>query len=172
MHTQKALLSLILSLLMLTLWAVPALAATDADVTVTYTVEYIAITDNTTSVGFGVIVASATPSPPTDHIAITNDSSVQVDATISVTGTTWTGGTAHTHSDTATPGANTVGLKANRGGTWGVSDIIVKYDTPNFIYENCAAGVDFAYGLKLYAPTSSSDGVQKSNTVRVTVASG
>jgi len=169
---KRYLVSIILAFLLVAVWVVPVLGATDADVTVTYTVEYLAITDNTTTVAFGTIAASATPYTPTDYIAITNDSSVQVDATISVTGSTWTGGTAHTHSDTATPGANTVGLKTNRGGTWGVGDIVVKYDTPNYIYENCAAGVDFAYGLKLYAPTSTSDGVQKSNTVRITVASG
>src|SRR3990172_4012834 len=121
---KRFLVTLLLILAMTLVWVTPALAATDADVTMTYTVEYLAITDNVTTIDFGTLATSATPTTLTSFVGITNDASVQVDATIGVTGATWTGGTAHTHSNTATPGADTVGLKASRG--TGAFDVIVK----------------------------------------------
>lgn len=153
-------------------YAAPVSAATDADVTVTATPEYIAISDNVSAYDFGVVSASSTSNTSTSYVGITNGSSVQTDITISVTGATWTGGVAWTHSDTATPGADTVGLLSNRGGSWGTGDVIVKNASPNYIYENCAALTDFDYGIGLHAPTSFSDGVEKSNTLRVTAAAG
>ena len=170
---KRLLLSTLLALLFVLVPTTAILAATDADVTVTYTVEYLDITDNVTTIDFGTVSTSTTADTTTSHVGITNSSSVQTDATIGVTGSTWTGGTAHTHSDTATPGADTVGLKANRGGTWGAGDVIVKYNaTWNYIYEDCPATTDFDYGLKLWTPTSTSDGVEKTNTVRVTIVAG
>ncbi len=110
--------------------------------------------------------------PATAYFGITDSSSVQTDQTISVTGATWTGGNPWTHSDTATPGDMTVGLKSNRGGTWGVGDVVVKNAAPNYIYENNAAGNDYAFGLGLSAPTNFTDGAEKTNTVRVSAAAG
>ena len=168
---KRFLVTLLLILTMVLVWATPVLAATDADVDVTYTVEYLDITDNATTVAFGTLATSATPSTATSYIAITNSSSVQVDATIGVVNATWTGGTAHTHSNTATPGADTTGLKASRG--TGAFDVIVKQAAAwNYIYENAAAGADWTYELKLYVPTSTTDGVEKTNTVRTTIVSG
>jgi hypothetical protein len=169
---KKYVLSIFLALVMVLALAFPALAATTADVTVTYTPQYIAIADNVTAYDFGAVGASANYSTTTTYVGITNTSSVQTDITIGVTGNTWTGGTAHTHSDTAEPGADTVALWANRGGSWGTGDIIVKYDTPNYIYENCPATTNFNYGLRLGTPTSTTDGVEKTNTVRVSAAAG
>jgi hypothetical protein len=163
---------LLVAIAMMLLWATPVFGATTADVTLTYTVVTLDITDNATSVAFGSLNAGSSAYTNTSYIGITNNSNVQIDATIGVTGSTWTGGSAHTHSDTATAGADTVGLLANRGGTWESGDIIVKYASPNYIYENCAAGVDWDYGLKLLVPTSSTDGVEKTNTVRITIGAG
>ena len=120
------------------------------------------------SYDFGVVAESTTPYTATDYFTITNDSTMQTDQTISVTTATWSGGVTWTHSDTATAGSDTAGLKSNRGGTWGVSDVIVKYDTPNYIYENCAASTGYDFGLKLISPTAFSDGVEKEIVVRVT----
>ena len=50
----------------------------------------------------------------------------------------------------------------------GVDEIIIKYTSPNYIYQNCPANENYSFGLKLIAPTSHSDGVQKSITVRIT----
>ena len=169
---KKYILSIILALMVLLVPAVPAFAATTADVEVTATPAFVAIADNQTEYDFGVVATSTTPYTSENWSGITNTSTVQTDITISVTGATWSGGVTWTHSDTCTPGADTAGLKANRGGTWGVSDIIIKNAAPNYIYENCPALTDFDYGLKLWAPTSFTDGVEKSITVRVSAAAG
>lgn len=173
-HTVKNYcLSLFLALLMVVGLAVPIVAATTADVTVTATFAFVGITDNATSYDFGVVAASSTTNMTAGvaQVAITNSSTVQTDMTISVTGATWTGGVAWTHSDTATAGADTVGMRAGKnGGT--VADVIVKNASPNFIYENCPASTNFTYGLQLLAPTSGTDGVEKTNTLRVTAAQG
>lgn len=169
---KKYILSVVLALILILTLATPAFAATTADVTVTFTPQSVAIADDQASYDFGTQDASATPYTATDWCEITNTSNVQTDITIAVTGNTWTGGNAYTHDDTATPGADTVGLKANRDGTWGVGDVIVKYSSPNYIYENCPATTNFSYGLKLYVPTSFSDYVEKTNTVRVSAAAG
>jgi hypothetical protein len=57
-------------------------------------------------------------------------------------------------------------LKANQDGTWGVGDVIVKYSDPNDIVTDSTG--NFGFGLKLWAPTSFTDGVEKSITVRLT----
>lgn len=152
------------------LFATAAQAATTADVTVTATPEYIAITDNVTTYDFGVVAASSTTNSSTTHFGITNTSSVETDMTISVTTSTWSGGVTWTHSDTATPGADTAGLQSQRGGTWGSDVVIVKNTSPNYIYENCPATTDFDYGISLLAPTSYTDAVEKSITLRITAA--
>ena len=149
-----------------------AMAATTADVTVNATPNYVSIADNVTTVDFGGVDTSSTTSTDTAYIGITNTSSVQTDQTISVTAASWTGGNGWTHDDTGTPGAETAALLANRGGTWGVGDVVVKNGSPDFIYENCPATTDYDYGLELLAPTEFDDGVEKSITVRVTAAAG
>lgn len=149
----------------------PVLAATTADVTVTATPQYLAITASPGSYDFGAVTTSSnTTTSNTTQIGIFNTSSVTTNMTISVTGATWTGGTPWTHSDTASPGADTVGLWSNAGGTFGTGDVIVKNASPNKIKTNQAANTNFGYGLDLLAPTSFSDGTQKTNTVRVTVS--
>ena len=169
---KKLFISLILAIALIMLPAIPILAATTADVSVTATPEYIAIADNVTTIDYGVVSASSTPYTDTSQVGITNTSTVQTDQTISVTTSTWAGGVTWTHSDTATAGADTAGLEANRGGSWESGDIIVKNTSPNYIYENCPATTDYDYGLQLIAPTSFGDGVEKSITVRVSAAAG
>ena len=154
-------------------------AATDADVTVTYTVEYLNLADNATTIAFGGVALSATSNTSIAFVAIANNSTIQVDAYIGVTSSTWAGATAHDHAEDAVPGADLVGLLAHTGtGSWGdAGDVIVKYGsgsyaTWNLISEDLAADADFTYGLGLQVPTSSTDAVEKSNTVRVTIVSG
>ena len=169
---KKLLISLLVALTLVLLPATGVFAATTADVAVTATPAFIAITDNVTSYDFGVVAASSTTQSNEDWVGITNTSTVQTDITIAVTSATWAGGVTWTHSDTATPGVDTAGLNSNRGGTLGVSDVIVKFNAPNYIYENCPASTSFTYGIQLLAPTSFGDGVEKSNTVRISAAAG
>jgi len=170
---KKLFLSILIAVALVILPAIPAFAATTADVSVTATPAFIAITDNVTSYDFGVVATSSTTQSNEDWVGITNTSTVQTDMTIAVTGD-WTGGVGWTHDNAATPGADTAGMKSNRGGTWGVSDVIVETlaGSPNYIYENCPATTNYTYGIQLLAPTSFTDGVQKANTVRVTAAAG
>lgn len=159
---------------LLCLWLIPvgeALALTTADVSVNATPSYISISiavDNQTY-SFGTVATSATPSTGTSYFPVTNLSTVITNQSIKVTSATWTGGTGWTHDDTATAGADTVGLTANKGGAWGVGDVIVKAAAAfNNIAASQAVTTDYSFGLKLYAPTSFSDGTLKTNTVRIT----
>ncbi len=167
----KRLLSLLIALVMLATMAVPVFAATDADVDVTATPRYIAITDNVTDYDFGFVAESATPAMPTSFVGITNTSNCQTDMTIGVTTDNWSGGVTWAHSDNCTPDADTAGLKASKG--TGAFDVIVKYAaTWNYLYEDCPISGNFTYELKLYAPTSFGDFVQKTIKVRVSAAAG
>jgi len=168
----KAGLPLLTALAFALLWASPALAATTADVTVTALPSYISISATNTTYDFGAVTEGSVTNSTEAYFPIVNSSTVQSDNTISVVTGNWTGGTGWIHDDTATAGVVTAGLSANLDGTWGVSDIIVKNASPNYIAENQAATTDFDFGLQLYAPTSFHDGVQKEIVVRVTAVAG
>jgi hypothetical protein len=172
MKRYMKLLGILLAIALVLLTPIQAFAATTADVTVTATGAYVAIAVDIGSKDFGTVDASSTPSTTTSYFTIDNTSTVQTDQTIGVTTATWAGGVTWAHAEDAVPGANMAGLKANKGGTWGVGDIIVKYSSPNYIAENQAATTDYSFGLKLWSPTSFTDGVQKTITVRVTAVSG
>lgn len=147
-----------------------ASAATTADVTVTATPQVVAIADNTTTYDFGPVATSSTTDMPTGYVEIDNTSSVQTDQTISTTSANWTGGMGWENSDTATVAPDIAGLKASKG--TGAFDVIIKSAAPNYIAENQAANTDYTYEVRLLAPTSFGDGVQKTITIRVTAAAG
>jgi len=164
-------LSLLLVLLMLAS-LIPIVAATTADVVITVTLANVSISDNQTSYGFGIVQPGSTSNTTTSQVAITNTSTVQTDMTISVTSANWTGGTQWIHSDTATPGVDTAGLKAGRST---VADVVVKYAaTHNYIYENCPASTNYTYGFQLLAPTSTAESpaTEKTITIRVSASQG
>ncbi len=132
------------------------------------------ITVSPTTYDFGTVTESSTTNTTTTYFTIDNTSTMQTDQTISVTTANWTSaGVPWVHSDNATAGVDTAGLKANKAGTWGTGDIIIKYNaTWNDIATNQAANTDYQFGLSLIAPSSFTDGVQKTIIVRVTAASG
>lgn len=133
----------------------------------------LAIIVSPTSYDFGVVVESSTPYTTTNYFTITNSSTMQTDQTISVTTANWaSAGNPWVHDNNALPGVDTAGLKANRNGVWGTGDVIVKSTAPNYIYENCPANTSYSFGLKLWAPTSFSDGVLKQIVVRVSAVAG
>jgi len=170
MRSMKYLLGLLLVLGLIFSMSGNALASTTtADVTINATPSYISISNSPSTYAFGALAESATANTTTSYFTVTNGSSVTTNTTIQVTGSTWTGGTAWTHSDTATPGADTVGLKASKN--TGAYDVIVKASAAfEVLAPNQAATTNFQWELKIYAPTSFSDGVIKSNTVRLTMA--
>lgn len=158
------LISLALALFLTLGVSIPAFAATTATVTVTATPSFIAISVNPTNYDFGVVAPSATPNETTGYHTVTNTSSVVINVSIGVTSATWTGGSpGWTHSDTAAAGADTVGLKASKN--TGAFDVTVKYTSPVNIASAQAATTNFQFEMKLFAPTSFSNGDPKSNTV-------
>lgn len=165
---RKTLLAILLALALVVIPVGSALAATSADVTVTATPGIISITVDNPTYDFGAILENTTPSTTTNYFTIDNTSTVITDNTIGVTTATWSGGVTWTHSDTCTPAANTAGLKANKEGTWDTGDVIVKFTSPDILADDQAADTDWSFGLKLYAPTSFTDYVQKSIIVRIT----
>ena len=148
--------------------AMDAMGANTADVTVNATPIYLSITVAPTGYGFGAVAVSSWTNTTTTYFTITNACSVVTNQTISVTSATWTGGVSWTHSDTGSAGSDIVGMIANKGGTWGSGDVIVKNASPVNIATNQAATTNYSFGLNLKAPTVFSDGVLKNNTVRVT----
>lgn len=173
---KRILVGILLALVLVVTLVAPAFAATTADITVTVTPQVVSITVDPTSHDFSTQAVSATPSTITTYFTIDNTSNVQTDQTIGVTSATWEGGTYDwTHAEDAAPGNQTVGVKANKGGTWGTGDIIVKNASPLDIATDQAANTDYSFGLKMWVPTvfSASDtGTQKSNTVQVSAAAG
>ena len=166
----KLLLAIAMSLLLVIVPVSVALAATTADVTVTATPSYVGISCNETAYNFGTVSASDIVQTWTSYFGVTNTSSIVIDVSIGVTTTSWSGGTGWTHSETATPGADTAGLEANAGGTWDTGDVIIRNASPLLIADDQAASTDFNWGMQLHAPTSFSDGEQKQIIVRLTAA--
>ncbi len=141
-------------------------------VEVTYSSLEPSISVSPTSYNFGIVSEGSTYSTNTSYFVVDNTSTIQTDQTISVTTTTWSGGNGWGHNDSGIPGANATAIKANRGGTWGVGDVVVKNDAPNYIYENCPGTTDYSFGLELLTPTVFYEGSEKTITVRITAVSG
>jgi hypothetical protein len=144
-----------------------AMAATTSTVTVTFTPQSLVAgvtTPNSWAIGF--VADSATAQTATGYFSTANTSNCVTDWAISC-GATWTGGTAFTHSDTATAGADTVGLKASPN--TGAFDKIIKNTSPVDVATSVAASTAVVWEAKFYAPTSHSDAVQKTNTIVMTV---
>lgn len=155
-------------------FASPVEAVTTANITITVTPGVIGISCNVSEspgYDFGTVLVGTTAQTDEEYFGIDNTSTVLTNHSIGVTAATWTGGaTAWTHDDSATPGADTIGVKANKGGTWGVGDIIVKTDASTDIATNQAITTDYSFGLELLMPTSSTVNNQKTNVVQVTVS--
>ncbi len=149
----------------------PALAATTATVSVNATPKFISISVSPIGYDFGAVAESTSTNTTTNYFTVTNTSSVTTNVTIGMLTSNWTGGVQWLHSDTNTPGADTCGMLANKAGTWGTSDVTVKYSGPDKLATNQTATTDFNFGLSLTAPTSFGDGILKQNTVKL-IASG
>lgn len=145
-----------------------ALAATTADVVITATPTYIAMTNTPSSWAIGVIAASSTnPTANDSYFAASNNGSVTSNITLLVTTANWTGGVGWIHSNTNTTGADTVGLAYGTQGS-GTDQYILKTTAEDLVTGLASANYT-RWGMKMYAPTSFGDGVQKTVTVRLTI---
>lgn len=150
----------------------PVEAQTTANITITITPGVIGISCNVSTYAVGTVYTGTSVNTSTTVWAkITNSSTVVTNHSIGVTGATWTGGaTAWTHSPTATPGADTIGMNANKGGTWGTGDVIVKSSALNNIATNQAASTDYTFGISILMPTSTTVNDQKTNVLQIIVS--
>lgn len=146
----------------------PVLASDTVAVTVTATGAFISISGNQSAWSPGIINVNATPSTATTWCAVDNTSNIQTDNTIETDAGTWTsGGVGWTQTVDGTNGVNTVGLKANKGGTWGVSDVKFGVTASAILAWNQAANTDWAFGLKFIAASSWTDAEE--NHIHITV---
>ena len=168
----KRLLGMLVAILLVFI-PVVGVGASTADVTVNATPAYISISVAPTIYSFGVVQASGvTNTTNTTYFTVTNTATtVTTNNTISVNASAWaSGGAGWTHSDTATAGDNTVGLEANKGGSWGTGDVVVKNADPLQIATNQTALTNWDFGLQLRAPTVFTDGQTNSILVTITAA--
>ena len=159
---------LIIGIMLVVISPAAAFAATTADVTITATPSYIAITNTPSSYDFGVIAASATPATNTTYFTANNTGNVVSNITLLVTAANWTGGVGWIHSNTATAGVDTVGLKCGTQDDGNVTATIIK-TTAMTLHNNVASYNTTKWGITMYAPTSFGDGAQKTVTVRLTI---
>lgn len=114
---------------------------------------------------FGAMAESAVVGTGLGYFEVTNYSGFDIDLIIS--GTDMTGGNGWTLANDAVPGADIVGIKAGLEG--GSYNVIVKKNTPyNTLKASLSPSSSQAFGLQMLAPTSFTDGVQKSGTVTIT----
>lgn len=170
---KRRILSIFIALILLAmpLVASPAMAATTQDVTVTFTPSFLSFSNSPTTWNIGSVSTSTNYTTGTDYFTIVNTSSVSANITISTVNATWTGvGVASTHSDTATAGADTVGMTASAG--TGAYDTIVKSAAVwNKLWTDLGAGVGDDWELKFVSATSYTDGNNKGNAIRLTISS-
>jgi len=114
---------------------------------------------------YGLVEESGTYETGLTNYSVTNNSSGSI--TITIQAADFTGGNGWSLSDTATPGVDTVGLKAGiEGGDYTI--IVKKTPAYNVLVSGLADSATQNWGLKLYAPTSFSDGIEKTSVVTLT----
>jgi hypothetical protein len=148
------------------------------------------------SYDFGIVTGGSTPVTGLTYFTVTNNSDTTVSITIGAND--FTGGVGWALSDNATPGVNTVGLKAGKVNplltvgftaspkTVGMSGgeqqpvvgfegqgdytIIIKETSPNYLIRNVPIGGSLKWGFKMWTPTSFSDGAQKEGKITLTAS--
>jgi len=160
---KKLFLSTILSLILLLSFAVPVLAETSQDVTVTATPSYISIANAPNSFDFGEVDASSTPDTTTGWFTVTNSSSVDITVSIGCNG--WSGTSSWTYG---APGADTGELDASDDD--GAYDVSVPNGSTAVLHTTVTPGANFNWELQLDAPTSFTHGHEQTTTVTISAA--
>lgn len=162
-------LSILLAVVMMILIAPSiALAATTADVVVTATPTYIALTNTPSTYDFAGVLEGVNKNTSATYFTANNTGTVtsNISITAILTGGNWSGGKGWIHSNTATAGAEQAGLIASID-AW-TTNISVS-STATWFKVGLVAATTQTWGLTLVTPTVFGDGVQKTMTVRLSI---
>lgn len=119
------------------------------------------ISNSPGSYAFGTLDANSSYTTNLTHFTVQNNSGY--DVKITIRGSDMTGGINWTLSDT--PGPDIYGLRAGlKGGSYNITVTT----TNTTLIGNLTDNSSQQWGLELWAPTSFSDGVQKSGNVTLT----
>lgn len=181
MHrARRGLWSVAFALALLVVSAVPALAATTQEVTVTATPEYIALTNSEASWAAGSVAESSTYWWTADTTApdepfvdgdmkstITNTGSVAEDIDVKVAA--FTGGVGWSISTDDSPGEDEVSLRAGITGTANEAAMVQVITSDTELVSNLAASGTKKWCMEMETGTFT-DGVEKSGTVTLTAS--
>lgn len=161
--------------------AVPALAATDATVSITATPTYIAMTNSEASWAVGTVAGSSTywwtsdttaPDEPfTDgdmKSTITNTGSVAEDIDIKVAA--FTGGDGWTISIDDSPDEGEISLRAGITGTANEAAMVQVITTNTELVDNLASSGTKLWCMEMETPATFTDGAEKTGTVTLTAS--
>lgn len=117
---------------------------------------------------FGIVKPNTTHSTGLDYYSLQNKcgGGAKIDGYIHETD--WIGGDTWTLSDTATPGVNTIGVKAGlEGGSYNI--IVRKTEPYNLLFSDLADDATISFGRQLLTPTETTDDIQKEGITTVYV---
>lgn len=176
---KRILVGILLALVLVTTMAVPALAATTQDVTITATPTYIALTNSEASWAVGTVAVSSTYWWTSDDLApeepfvdgdmkstITNTGSVAIDVDIKVAA--FTGGVGWTISTDDTPAEGEISLRAGATGTANEAAMVQVITTDTELVDALAASGTKLWCMEMETPPSFTDGAEKTGVVTLT----
>jgi hypothetical protein len=176
----KILGSLILAIVTVLAMTIPTYAATTADVTVSATPEYLALTNDSGNWAIGTVQENTLYHFTADSLIVaeplvngdmkgtlTNAGSVTSD--IAIHGHNFTGGVGWTLSADNTPGENEVAIRAGITGMANRAAMIQVISTDTDLKTSLSAAGTIMWSMELLTGTFT-DGVAKSSTVTLTIS--
>jgi hypothetical protein len=173
--------AVVLSLALCLGFAVPALAATSAAVTITATPTYIAMTNSEASWAVGTVATSGTYWWTSDSNApeepfidddmkstITNTGSVAEDIDIKVAN--FTGGNGWTISTDDSPAEDEVSIRAGITGTANEAAMVQVITSDTELVDNLASSGTKKWCMEMETASSFTDGAEKTGTVTLTAS--
>lgn len=161
--------------------AVPALAATTQDVTVTATPTYIALTNSQATWAVGTVAVSSTywwtsdteaPAEPfvdgDMKSTITNTGSVAEDIDIKVAN--FTGGDGWTISTDDSPAEGEISIRAGKTGDANEAAMVQVITTDTELVDSLAASGTKLWCMEMETPSSFTDGAEKTGVVTLTAS--
>jgi ABC-type transport system substrate-binding protein len=145
-------------------------AATTAQVVITATLSYIAITNAPTTWAPAAVAAGGTVATADDYFVITNTSTTITDISLVLSSDNFTGGgQTWLSASNGVPGSMIVGLSAGIAPAT-YDKVITTSATPVILITSLATLTNDSWHMKLRAPTVYIDGAAKVGTVTITAA--